>query len=199
LALGEERPPHTWAKAFQTYFSFFNLILNTMKTITKVAVNFLRIYPVEQKHVTPNGVEGMRAGALVLLAMLPRSAGQKEGNAIELSPKQLDNLAQMHGIRETGKKGWSQLQTLIQVGKSACVISSEEHNAGDAYVDTKGVEQKFKLTSTNTGLDSIILPNGVTTRMIEKTIDAILSYDESDSVAALLSDAAAEPVAEGAK
>jgi hypothetical protein len=170
-----------------------------MKTITKVAVNFLRIYPVEQKHVTPNGVEGMRAGALVLLALLPRSAGQKEGNAIELSAKQLDNLASMHGIRETGKKGWSQLQTLIQVGKSACVLSSEEHNAGDTYVDTKGVEQKFKLTSTNTGLDSIILPNGVTTRMVEKTIDAILSYDENDSVASLLADAAAEPVADGAK
>jgi hypothetical protein len=170
-----------------------------MKTITKVGVNFLRIYPVERKVVSPNGVEGMRAGALVLLAMLPHSAGQKENNAIELSAKQLDNLAQMHGIRETGKKGWTQLQTLIQVCKSACVISSEEHQAGDSYVDTKGVEQKFKLTSTNTGLDSIALPNGVTARMIEKTIDAILSYDENDSVAALLTDVVAEPIAEGAK
>jgi hypothetical protein len=170
-----------------------------MKNIVTLPVNFLRIYPVEREVTSVNGVKGTRAGALVLRATLPHSAGQKENNAIELSAKQLDNLASMHGIRATGRKGWSQLQTLVGVGKSACVVSAEEHQKGDVYVGTDGAEKEYTMTSTNCGLDSIVLPDKVTSAMIAKTIDAIINYEEEDAIGAILGANVEEAVVEGVK
>lgn len=173
-----------------------------MKNIVTLPVNFLRIYPTERDVTSVNGVKGKRIGALVLRANLPKSAGQKDANAIELSAKQLDNLASMHGIRATGRKGWSQLQTLVGVGKSACVISAEEHQKDDKYVDPAGVEQAYKQTSTNCGLDSIVLPDKVTSAMIAKTIDAIINYEEEDAIDKILNGnggGVLEPALEGVK
>jgi len=177
-----------------------------MKVTKRMPVNFLRIYPVEREVTSAvNGIKSLRAGALVLLENLPASSGQKESNAMELSGKQLDNLASMHGIRATGRKGWMQLATLVGVGKSACAVSCEEHKAGDTYVDSTGVEQKYTKTSTNSTLDSIILPDRVTSKMIDRTIDAIINWEEEDSVSKLLKGETAEeekelvPVTEGVK
>lgn len=176
-----------------------------MKVTKRMPVNYLRIYPVEREVTSAvNGVKSLRAGALILLENLPASNGQKASNAMELSGKQLDNLASMHGIRATGRKGWLQLATLVQVGKSACAVSFEEHTAGDTYVDTTGVEQKYTKTSTNSTLDSIILPDKVTAKMVDKTIDAIINWEEEDSVSKLLKGELEDekevvPVTEGVK
>ena len=171
-----------------------------MKTQKPLLVNFLRIYPVERDVTSVNGVKGKRAGALVLRENLPSSSGQKVSNAVELSAKQLDNLASMHGIRATGKKGWSQFATLIGVGKSACIVSSEEHAKGDKYVDTlTGEEKEYSQTSTNNSIDSIVLPDRVTAKMIDKTIEDIINFNEEDSILTALESEIAEPVASGAK
>jgi hypothetical protein len=177
-----------------------------MKVTKRMSVNYLRIYPVEREVVSAvNNVKSLRAGALILLENLPASNGQKESNAMELSGKQLDNLASMHGIRAIGRKGWLQLATLVGVGKSACAVSFEEHKAGDPYVDSTGAEQKYTKTSTNSTLDSIILSDKITSKMVDRTIDAIINWEEEDSVSKLLKGDAVEeekelvPVTEGVK
>ena len=176
-----------------------------MKNTKRMLVNYLRIYPVEREVTSSvNGVKGVRAGALILMENLPASEGQKESNAMELSGKQLDNLASMHGIRATGKKGWLQLATLVDVGKSACAVSFQEHNAGDKYVDAKGAEQVYTKTSTASTLDSIILPDRVKNKMIDATIDAIINWEEEDDISKMLRASAEEetanvPVVEGVK
>lgn len=158
-----------------------------MKTVKRMLVNYLRIYPVEREVTSSvNGVKSLRAGALILLENLPKSEGQKDANAMELSAKQLDNLAGMHGIRATGRKGWLQLSTLVGVGKSACAVSFEEHKAGDTYVDATGAEQKYTKTSTQSTLDSVILSDRITNKMVDATIDAIINWEEEDTVSQLL-------------
>jgi hypothetical protein len=182
-------------------------ILNTMKTVKRMLVNYLRIYPVEREVTsTVNGVKSLRAGALILLENLPASNGQKASNAMELSGKQLDNLAGMHGIRATGRKGWLQFSTLVGVGKSACAVSFEEHQAGDTYVDATGAEQKYTKTSTQSTLDSVILPDRIVNKIVDATIDAIINWEEEDTVTKMLRGSAEElvpeelvPVTEGVK
>lgn len=189
-----QSPSHHCSKDCHNFFYNFKS-LNTMKTIKTVGVNFLRIYPVEREVTSSvNGVKGTRAGALILRENLPASAGQNASNAVELSGKQLDNLASMHGIRATGRKGWSQLATLVGVGKSACTISCEEHAKGDKYVDREGVEQEYTKTSTNCNVDSIVLSDKVVSMLQAKTIDAIINWDEEDSLTAILNPSVNEPV-----
>lgn len=180
-----------------------------MKTTRKMLVNYLRIYPTEREVVSAvNGVKGLRAGALILMENLPTSDGQRASNAMELSGRQLDNLAGMHGIRAVGRKGWLQLSTLVGVGKSACVVSFEEHKAGDKYVDATGTEQKYTKTSTQSTLDSIILPDRIVNKIVDATIESIINWEEEDSVTKMLrgsvenEDAVIEeltPVVEGVK
>lgn len=159
-----------------------------MKTIKAVRVNHLRIYPAEREVISAvSKTKGTRAGALVFAENLPASEGQTPTNVLQLSGKQLDNLASMHGIRSTGRKGWNQLAILIGVGKSAAFVSSEPHKKGDKYVDRDGVEQEYTQDSTSNNVDSVILPEKVTNALVENTIREIISWeDETASVAALL-------------
>lgn len=172
-----------------------------MKTIKNVRVNFLRIYPVERDVVSSvNGVKGTRAGALVLMDTLPKSDGQADNNAIELSGKQLNNLASMHGIRSTGREAWNDLAIYVGVGKSVAVLSCEEHKAGDDYVDKDGVTQLYTKTSTFCNVDSIVLPDRVSTALIERTIEKNINWkDQDDVISSLLGNPASALVPEGVK
>jgi hypothetical protein len=158
-----------------------------MKTIKNLRVNFLRVYPeVREVESSVTKTKGKRAGALVLMDMLPHSDDQAEANAIELSPKQLDNLASMHGIRSTGREAWNDLAVYIGVGKSVAVVSAEEHKKGDTYIDADSNEQKYTKTSTNCGVDSIILPDKVTNTLVEKTIEKNINWKDQDDLIARL-------------
>lgn len=148
-----------------------------MKTVKTVRVNFLRIYPVEREVTSTNGVKGIRAGALVLID--EPAAGV---TAIELSPKQLTNLASMHGIRTTGRESWNDLAVLTGVGKSVATVSCEEHKAGDKYVDKDGNEAAYQKTYTACGVDSIILPDRVTTAFVERVIAKNCNFREQDDL-----------------
>jgi hypothetical protein len=172
----------------------------------KMLVNYLRVYPVEREVVSSvNKVKGLRAGALILMENLPKSEGQAESHVITLSGKQLDNLAGMHGIRAIGRKGWLQLSTLVGVGKSACVVSYQEHKAGEKYIDASGAEVPYTKTSTQSTLDSIILSDRITNKMVDATIDQIINWEEEDTVSKLLKGNAEKeeeeivPVTEGVK
>jgi hypothetical protein len=170
-----------------------------MKTISKLRVNFLRVYPEVRDVVSAvNGVKGKRAGALVLMENLPKSDGQDSSNVITLSPKQLNNLASMHGIRSTDRESWNDLAIYIGVGKSVAVVSSEEHKKGDTYVDGDGAEQKYTKTSTNAGVDSIILPDKVTNTLVEKTIEKNINWKDQDDIIARLT-GSSEPELAGVK
>ena len=147
-----------------------------MKTIKKVAVSYLRIFPVEREVTsTISGTKSMRAGALILAEVLPHSSGQNPTNALMLSGKQIDNLASMHRIR-SGKKGWNELASAMGVGKSVAQVSSDEHKKGDKYVDANtGEEKEYTKTSTANSVDAIILSDRVTDKLINATIESIVS------------------------
>lgn len=173
-----------------------------MKAIKNVRVNFLRVYPTERETVSSvNGVKGTRAGALVLMDTLPKSEGQSDNNAIELSGKQLNNLASMHGIRSIGREAWNDLSIYIGVGKSVAVLSCEEHKADDKYIDKDGVEQSYTKTSTFCNVDSVVLPDRVSTALIEKTIEKNINWkDQDDVIDSLLKGAGiSAPALEGVK
>lgn len=168
-----------------------------MKTIKTVRVNFLRVYASEREVISKvNKVKGTRAGALVLMDVLPHSGTQKENNVIELSGKQLDNLASMHGIRSTGRSAWNDLAIYIGVGKSVAVVSCEEHQAGEIYYDSNKDEQKYTETTTFCSVDSIVLSDKVTALLIEKTVEKNINWkDQDDLVAKMLAGEGAVPVA----
>lgn len=171
-----------------------------MKATKTVRVNFLRVYP-ETREVesSVNKVKGLRAGALVLIDMLPKSDGQSESNAIELSPKQLANLASMHGIRSTGREMYNDLAGYVQVGKSAAVISFEEHKKGDTYIDGDGAEQKYTKTSTNCNVDSVILPDKVSEKIVNAIIDKNINWKDQDDLIAKLTGNVLETALDGVK
>lgn len=148
-----------------------------MKTIKKVAVSYLRIFPVEREVTSAiSGTKSMRAGALVLAEVLPHSSGQNPTNALMLSGKQIDNLASMHRVSASGRKGWNQLASLMGVGKSVAQVSSDEHKKGDKYVDANtGEEKEYTKTSTANSVDAIILSDRVADKLVNATIDSIIS------------------------
>lgn len=171
-----------------------------MKTIKTVRVNFLRVYPTEREVTSSvNSVKGTRAGALVLMDILPHSEGQKENNAIELSGKQLNNLASMHGIRSTGREAWNDLAIYLGVGKSVAVLSCEEHKAGDKYINGEGVEQAYTQTSTNCNVDSVVLPDKVTNTLVEKTIEKNINWKDQDDLVSKMLGTVGEPELQGVK
>jgi len=171
-----------------------------MKTIKTVRVNFLRVYPTEREvESAVNKVKGTRAGALVLMDILPHSEGQAENNAIELSGKQLNNLASMHGIRSVGREAWNDLAIYLGVGKSVASLSCTEHQKGDKYVDGEGVEQEYTKTSTNCNVDSVILPDSVTKTLVDKTIEKNINWKDQNSLIDELLKGKSEPVLEGVK
>ena len=156
-----------------------------MKKIAIVPVNFLRIYPEERSvESAVNKVKGTRAGALVFREMLPKSEGQSDNNAIELSGKQITNLASMHGnaIRGKGRDGWLDLATYVGVCKSVATISYEEHVKGDKYVDANDEEQVYTMTSTHCNVDSIILPDDITKTVVEQTIQKNINWKDQKSI-----------------
>jgi len=156
-----------------------------MKKIAIVPVNFLRIYPEERSvESAVNKVKGTRAGALVFREMLPKSEGQSDNNAIELSGKQITNLASMHGnaIRGKGRDGWLDLATYVGVCKSVATISYEEHVKGDKYVDSEGNEQVYTKTTMHCNVDSIVLPDKVTDVILTKTIEKNINWKDQASL-----------------
>jgi hypothetical protein len=151
-----------------------------MKNINVLKVQGLRLYanPVEVESAVSK-TKSLRYGALILGEMLPKSAGQDEANAVQLSLKQLDNLCAGCGIPTTGKPAWNILQGYLLRGGHA-YVSSEEHKEGDTYVDTAtGEERKYTRMSTNCNVDSIILPMNVVDKLQQGYIDKVINWRDT--------------------
>ena len=151
-----------------------------MKTINVVKIQGLRLNstPVEVTSAV-SGTKGLRYGTVVFGDMLPKSAGQKDNNVIQLSDKQLDNLCSGCGISIKGRAGWNALQGFLLRGGHA-YVSSEEHKEGDVYVDTlTGEEKKYTMTRTNNSIDSIILPQAVVEKLQDSYIKKVTEWKDS--------------------
>jgi hypothetical protein len=160
-----------------------------MKKIVRVLVDHLRIYPEERDVVSAvSKTKGTRAGALVLVDVLPCSEGQSATNALQLSGKQLTNLASMHGnaIRGIGKEAWLDLSTYVGVQQSVASITCEDHKKGDTYVNSDGEEQEYTQDSTSYSVNSIALPDMVTEKVITMTIEKNINWKNPGSLVAKL-------------
>jgi hypothetical protein len=160
-----------------------------MKKIVRVLVDHLRIYP-EEREVTSaiSKTKGTRAGALVLVDLLPCSEGQSATNALQLSGKQIANLASMHGnaIRSTGKEAYMDLSTYVGVQQSVASITCEEHKKGDKYVDSEGEEKEYTQDSTSYSVNSIALPDKITDKVVAMTIEKNINWKTPDSLVSKL-------------
>jgi hypothetical protein len=152
-----------------------------MKTVKVLPVNHLRIYPEEREHTSKvSGTKSLRVGAIVLDTVVELSKGQKPLVALELTAKQLNNLIGMHALPVGGRSEWLDFARLVQVSKSSCSVTLEEHAKDDTYYDQDGVEQKYTETSTASTCNSIKLPNSVANKLVEKTINKMVAFNGDD-------------------
>lgn len=173
-----------------------------MKQIVLSVVDHLRIYPEDRTvESAVNKVKGTRAGALVLTDFLPASTGQEPTNVLQLSQKQILNLASMHGnaIRTQGREAMCDLATYVDIQKSVASVTCEEHIAGDEYVDTEGKTQKYTKTTTHYTVNSLALPDSIKNDVIKATIKKNMEYKSTDSLVSKLIGASATPALEGVK
>lgn len=150
-----------------------------METNLTVRVDYLRIYD-EPKPVTStvNKVKSLRHGALILLERLPDESGELTGTkVIQLSAKQLNNLAGISHIKGVGKERWDDFAKLMQVGKSLANITINHYKKGDVYIDADLKENKHTQDGSNPSVNSIILPNSVVDAFVQSTIRKQLNYD----------------------
>jgi len=132
-----------------------------MKTIRLFPVNFLRIYasPIERTSAV-NGVKSLKVGALVLMESLPDVNGDPtDNNVIELTAKQLDNIASVCRVKGTGRQAWYDLAELTGNSESVASITLIPHRKGDTYVGTDGNEATYTKDGVNTSVDSITFGN----------------------------------------
>jgi len=148
-----------------------------MKTINELRISKLMIYPQPKEVISKvNKIKGLRHGAVVMLDPLPKANGQSDNFAIELSDKQLDNLAAGVGINKKGRAAWSVLQIYLLRGAKA-VVSSEEHKAGDTYTDTKtGQSVAYTESSVHCTLDGVILPGALVKTLQDKAADKSMTW-----------------------
>lgn len=134
-----------------------------------------------------NKVKGIRVASIIFADNLPRSTNQPANNVINLSEKQMNNLCNACGIPQTGRVAWNILQKWLLRGGFANV-SSEEHTAGDKYVDPVTKEEKeYTETSTSCQIDSIVLPEKIVDKIQAGTFELVNNYRESeDAIAELL-------------
>ena len=157
-----------------------------MKTRKSYRLQHLLVFPTE-KEVTNKvtGTKSVKAGALVFSEDLPNGAGVTVKNVLNLSGKQIDMLAGMHGVTCKGRKGWNQFAKLIGVKRSIAEVTSEPHLKGEKYVDQDGVEQVFGADSTRNTVDCIKLHKDVVTRFDELNIKDILGdWEDVDAFGA---------------
>jgi len=148
-----------------------------MKTTNSCLVNYLRIYP-QPKPVesTVNHVKSLRYGALILFKPIP---GDPSGTtALQLSDKQLDNLCQIAGLNGTGARTWNRLVKFVGVCKSHAVISIEPHKKGDTYIGTDKLEHEYTKDGVNPTIESIMLPEKVTDKLIDAAVEEELNWDK---------------------
>jgi len=153
-----------------------------MKTRKSYRLQHLLVYPSTKEVVNKvTGTKSLKDGALIFSEDLPNGDGVTVKNVLNLSGKQIDMLAGMHGITVKGRKGWNQFAKLIGVNRSSAIVSSEPHVKGEPYVDTDGVEQKFAENSTRNTVDSVSLHSSVVAKFDDITIREILgSWEEVD-------------------
>ena len=153
-----------------------------MKTRKSYRLQHLLVFPSEKETVNKvTGTKSIKAGALIFSEDLPNGDGVTVKNVLNLSGKQIDMLAGMHGVTVKGRKGWNQFAKLIGVNRSSAIVSSEPHVKGETYVDQDGVEQVFGADSTRNTVDSVSLHSSVVAKFDEINIREILgSWEDAD-------------------
>ena len=156
-----------------------------MKTLHALPVNYLRIYPVAKERTSKvSGTKSLKVGAIILMENLPKSDKQAEGNVIEFTAKQLDNLCAVARVRGTGPDAWYLLAELIGTMESVASITALSHIAGDKYIAEGGVETAYLEDSTSCSIDSIVLPAEVRAEMRSEAIKKVINWkaDDKDSI-----------------
>ena len=154
-----------------------------MKTRKSYRIQHLLVFPTE-KEVTNKvtGTKSIKAGALIFSEDLPNGENVLVKNVLNLTGKQIDMLAGMHGVTVKGRKGWNQFAKLIGVNRSGAIVSSEPHLKGEKYLDKDSVEHVFNENSTRNTVDSVSLHSSVVSKFDEINIREILgSWEDADA------------------
>ena len=128
-----------------------------MKTTRLFPVKMLRIYTMPKETIsTVNKVKSMKVAALVLLENLPDADGNDSGNpTLQLTAKQLDNLASVCRIKGTGRQAWDYLAECTGSCESVAAITLDPHRKGDSYIGTDGNEHEYQADGVNPTVDII--------------------------------------------
>lgn len=143
-----------------------------MKNSCIVPVLALRVFESPREIVTVNGTKTLRHGALVFMSEV---GGTK---AVNLSAKQLDNLAGLAGINRTGKEGWLAFKNLVGLGRSRAMVTVEEYKEGDEFILADKTSGKHTVDGTSVTVDAVILADGVVKEMDTKTIDIVNEWNK---------------------
>lgn len=174
-----------------------------MKTSQTLLVNYLRIYPVAKERTSAvSKTKSLKVAGMIFDQPLPASEGQEASVVIELTAKQLDNLCTIANVRGQGEQRWYDFSVLIGTLESVAHVTSTSHKKDDTYIDGNNNEQKYLQDSTNTQIDSIVLPKDVRVEFKARAIERVMNYKEEadDLIGKLLNkEATAEPALDGVK
>jgi hypothetical protein len=155
--------------------------MSVVKRLVSIDVDHLQLTPAGREVENKNGTKSVKVGALILLAPLPRSGEQTvDQYSMNLSAKQLDKIASVHGIRETGEPGWRQLQNFVNSGtegdRASVVVVAESHEKGDTYINIDGEEDTYDMSVTQSQVSSITLPKLVLRMKLKDTIKSVRNF-----------------------
>lgn len=141
-----------------------------MKSKVIATVSHLRIYPSTREVITKKGTKTYREGALILMNEVGGTT------AIELSAKQLDNLAGIANVNVAGKEGWFLFKGLIGVGRAKAVLALETYKAGDEYVGANNVVGKHEFDGTNVSVEVIQLADTIQNKLDDAITHAVVNW-----------------------
>jgi hypothetical protein len=130
-----------------------------MKTSILASVLALRVFDSSREIVTVNGTKTVREGALVFMTEV---GGTK---SVNLSAKQLDNLAGLAGVNCKGKAGWLSFKSDVGLNRSKALVTIEEYKEGDEFINADKTVGKHTKDGVSVTVDAVILADKVVDRM----------------------------------
>lgn len=137
-----------------------------------VPILALRVFESAREIITVNGTKTVRHGALVFQTEVSGT------NAVNLSAKQLDNLAGLAGVNRTGKEGWLAFKSLVGLGRSRAQVTVEEYKEGDEFLNADKTVGKHTKDGVSISVDAIMLADATVKAMDEKTIEVVNDWNK---------------------
>lgn len=137
-----------------------------------VPILALRVFESSREIITVNGTKTVRDGAVVFQTEVNGT------NAVNLSAKQLNNLAGLAGVNKTGKEGWLAFKGLVGLGRSRAQVTVEEYKEGDEFLNADKTVGKHTKDGVSITVDAIMLAESTVKSMDAKLIETINDWNK---------------------